>query len=171
MNILTSRTVENNLCFLWIVWQSSLYDSSFASAFTHICLRFIISLNKFWSCTSTETDMSATVIRAACIACLSSQNISSASYNVVLCCLRDSLTHSAFISIKHLLSFCLLSKYSMKKLYCNSIKDHLICRSVSFNCHKVFQIFVICTNLKLDTLLNSASHSFKHHMMISISLS
>jgi hypothetical protein len=28
MNTLTFKTVENDLCFLWIVWQSSLYNSS-----------------------------------------------------------------------------------------------------------------------------------------------
>jgi len=70
MNTLTFKTVENDLCFLQIVWQSSLYNSSSASAFTHICLRSVISLNKFWSHTSTETDMSATVIRAVCIGLL-----------------------------------------------------------------------------------------------------
>jgi len=70
MNTLTFKTVENDLCFSQIVWQSSLYNSSSASAFTHICLRFIISLNKFWSCMSTEIDMSATVIRVICIGLL-----------------------------------------------------------------------------------------------------
>jgi hypothetical protein len=33
-----------------------------------------------------------------------SQNILSALYDVILCCLRDSLTHSASVLIKHLLS-------------------------------------------------------------------
>ncbi len=70
MNTLTFKTVENDLYFLQIVWQSSLYDSSSASAFTHICLRSEIWSNKFWSCMSTETDMSTTVIEAACIGLL-----------------------------------------------------------------------------------------------------
>jgi hypothetical protein len=91
MNILTFKTVRNDLCCLQIVWQSSLYNSSSASAFTHICLRSVISLNKFWSHTSTEISMSATVIKAVCIDLLIISDVSSASYNVVLCHLRDSL--------------------------------------------------------------------------------
>jgi len=67
MNTFILSTVKNDLCFLWIDWQSSSYNSSFASAFSHICLRSVVSLNKFWSCTSTETDMSATVIETVCI--------------------------------------------------------------------------------------------------------
>jgi len=70
MNILTFKTVENNLCFSQMIWQSSLYDSSSASALTHICLRSVVSLNKFWSHTSTKISMSATVIEAACIGLL-----------------------------------------------------------------------------------------------------
>jgi hypothetical protein len=62
-----SQYSENDLHFLQIVWQNSLYDSSSASAFTYICLRSVISSNKFWSCMSTETDMSATVIETVCI--------------------------------------------------------------------------------------------------------
>jgi len=48
INTFTLSTVENDLCFSWINWQSSLYDSSLASAFFYICLRSVISLNKFW---------------------------------------------------------------------------------------------------------------------------
>jgi len=133
MNILTFKTVENDLYFLWIVWQSLLYDSSSASALTHICLRFVISLNKFWSHTSTETDMSATVIETVCIDLLI---ISECIICAVQCC---TLSFKRFINTfcfclnkAFVLSFCLLSKYSMKKLYCDRIKDHLICHSVSF---------------------------------------
>ncbi len=173
MNTLTFKTVENDLCFSWIVWQSSLYDSSSASALTHICLRSIISLNKFWSCTSTETDMSATVIEAVCIDLLI---ISKHIICIVQCC---TLLSERFIDTfcfcfnkVSALSFCLLNKYSMKKLYCNRIKDHLICHSVSFlTVIKYFRFLWSVQIWKLDTLLNSVSHSFKHHMMISISLS
>ena len=130
---MTLSTVENDLCFSQIDWQSSLYDSSFASAFTHICLRSIISLNKFWSCMSTEINMSATVIEAVCIGLLI---ISECIICIIQC---YTLSSERFIDTfcfcldrASALSFCLLSKYSMKKLYCNSIKDHLICCSVSF---------------------------------------
>jgi len=133
MNILTLSTVENDLCFLWIDWQSSLYDSSFASAFTYICLRFVISSNKFWSCMSTETDMSATVIETVCIDLLI---ILKCIICVIQCCTLSSEkfidTFCFYLDKASALSFCLLSKYSMKKLYHNSIKDHLICCSVSF---------------------------------------
>ncbi len=173
MNTLTFSTVKHDLCFLWINWQSSLYDSSFASAFSHICLRFIISSNKFWSCTSTEINMSATVIEAVCIDLLI---ISECIIYVIWCC---TLLFERFIDTfcfcfdkASALSFCLLSKYSMKKLYCNSIKDHLICHSVSFlTVIKYFRFLWSVQIWKLDTLLNSASHSFKHCMMMSISLS
>jgi len=173
MNILTFKTVKNNLCFSWSVWQSSLYNSSSASAFTHICLRSVISLNKFWSYMSTETDMSATVIETACINLLI---ILKYIICIVWCC---TLLSEKFINTfcfclnkAFALSFCLLSKYSMKKLYCNSIKDHLICCSVSFlTVIKYFRFLWSVQIWKLDTLLNSASHSFKHCMMISISLS
>ena len=67
MNILTLSTVKNDLCFSWIDWQSSSYNSSFASAFTHICLRFMLSLNKFWSHTSTEIDMSVLCSDLRCL--------------------------------------------------------------------------------------------------------
>ncbi len=173
MNILTFKTVENDLCFSWIIWQSSLYNSSSASAFIHICLRSVISLNKFWSCTSTETDMFATVIEAACIGLLI---ISECIICVVQCC---TLLFERFIDTFYfclnkasVLSFCFLSKYNMKKLYCDRIKDHLICHSVSFlTVIKYFRFLWFVQIWKLDTLLNSASHSFKHCMMISISLS
>jgi len=173
MNTLTFKTVENDLCFLWIVWQSSLYDSSSASAFTHICLRSVISLNKFWSYMRTKTTMSATVIEVACIDLLI---ILKCIICIVQCC---TLSSERFINTfcfcfnkASVLSFCLLSKYSMKKLYCNSIKDHLICHSVSFlTVIKYFRFLWSVQIWKLDTLLNSASHSFKHCMMISISLS
>jgi len=173
MNTLIFSTVENNLCFLQIVWQSSLYNSSSASAFTHICLRSVISSNKFWSYTSTEINMSATVIETACIDLLI---ISKCIICVIQCC---TLLFERFIDTfcfcldkASALSFCLLSKYSMKKLYCNSIKDHLICHSVSFlTVIKYFRFLWFKQIWKLDTLLNSASHSFKHCIMISISLS
>ncbi len=133
MNTLTLSTVKNDLHFLQIVWQNSLYDSSSASAFTYICLRSVISSNKFWSCMSTETDMSATVIETVCIDLFI---ISEHIICVVQCC---TLSFERFIDTFYFcldkasaLSFCLLSKYSMKKLYHNSIKDHLICHFVSF---------------------------------------
>jgi len=173
MNILTFKTVENNLCFSWIVWQSSLYNSSSASAFTYICLRSVISLNKFWSCISTDINMSATVIETVCIDLLI---ISECIICIVQCC---TLLFERFIDTFYFclnkasaLSFCLSDKYSMKKLYCNRIKDHLICCSVSFlTVIKYFRFLWSVQIWKLDTFLNSASHSFKHHMMISISLS
>jgi len=173
MNTLTFRTVKNNLCFSWIVWQSSLYNSSSASALTHICLRFMTSLNKFWSCISTETDMSATVIEAACIGLLI---IFECIICVIQCCTLSSErfidTFCFCLDKASALLFCLLSKYSMKKLYCDSIKDYLICRSVSFlTVIKYFRFLWSVQIWKLDTLLNSASYSFKHCMMISISLS
>ncbi len=173
MNILTLSTVENNLCFSWIDWQSSLYNSSSASAFTHIYLRSIVSLNKFWSCTSTETDMSATVIKAVCIDLLI---ILKYIICIVQCCTllseRFIDTFCFYLDKASALSFCLLNKYSMKKLYHNSIKDHLICCSVSFlTVIKYFRFLWFVQIWKLDTLLNSASHSFKHCMMISIFLS
>ncbi len=173
MNILTFKTVENDLCFLWIVWQSSLYNSSSASAFTHICLRFIISLNKFWSYMSTEIDMSATVIEVVCIGLLI---ISECIICIIQCCTLSSErfidTFCFCLNKASALSFCLLSKYSMKKLYCDSIKDHLICRSVSFlTVIKYFRFLWSVQIWKLDTLLNSASHFFKYCMMTSISLS
>jgi len=173
MNILTSKIVENNLCFSQIVWQSSLYDSSSALAFTHICLRSVISSNKFWSYTIIETDMSATVIEAVCIDLLI---ISECIICVVWCCTLSSErfidTFCFCLNKASVLSFCLSDKYSMMKLYHNRIKDHFICCSVSFlTVIKYFRFLWSVQIWKLDTLLNSASHSFKHHMMISISLS
>jgi len=173
MNTLTFKTVENNLCFSRSVWQSSSYDSSFASAFIYICLRSVISLNKFWSCTSTEISMSATVIEAVCI---SLHIISECIIYIIQCCTLSSErfidTFCFCLNRASALSFCLLNKYSMKKLYCNSIKDHLICCSVSFlTVIKYFRFLWSVQIWKLDTLFNSASHSFKHCMMISISLS
>jgi len=82
---------------------------------------------------STETDMSATVIEAVCIDLLI---ISECIIHVVQCCtlsfkkLID--TFCFCLNKASALSFCLLSKYSMKKLYCDRIRDHLICHSVSF---------------------------------------
>ncbi len=133
MNIFTFKTVENDLCFPWIVWQSSLYNSSSASAFTHICLRSVVSLNKFWSHISTETDMSATVIEAVCIDLLI---ISECIICIIQCCTLSS-ERPVNISCLYLdrafaLSFWFSDKYSMKKLYCDSIRNHLICHSVSF---------------------------------------
>jgi len=165
MNTLTFQTVENDLHFLWIVWQSSLYNSSFTSAFTHICLRSVISLNKFWSCTSTEIDMSATVIEAVCIGLLI---ISECIICVIQYCTllseRFINTFCFCLNKASVFSFCLLSKYSMKKLYCNSIKDHLICCSVSFlTVIKYFRFLWSVQIWKLDTLLNSASLYHKSH--------
>jgi len=173
MNTLILSTVENDLCFLQIVWQSSLYDSSSASAFIHICLRSVISLNKFWSCTSTEINMSATVIEAVYIDLLI---ISEHIICIIHCCTllseRFINTFCFCLNKASALSFCLLSKYNIKKLYCDRIKDHLICCSVSFlTVIKYFRFLWSVFIWKLDTLLNSASHSFKHYMMISISLS
>jgi len=173
MNTLTSKTVENDLCFSQIVWQSSLYNSSSASALTHICLRSVVSLNKFWSCMSTEIDMSATVIETACIGLLI---ISECIICVIQCC---TLSSERFIDTFYFclnkasaLSFCLPDKYSMKKLYYDRIKDHFICCSVSFlTVIKYFRFLWSVWIWKLDTLLNSASHFFKHCIMISISLS
>ncbi len=77
--------------------------------------------------------MSATVIEAACIGLLI---ISEHIICVVQCC---TLSFERFIDTfcfclnrASALSFCLLNKYSMKKLYCDRIKDHLVCCSVSF---------------------------------------
>jgi len=77
--------------------------------------------------------MSATVIKTVSIGLLI---ISECIFCVVQCC---TLSFERFIDTFYFclnrasaLSFCLLSKYSIKKLYCNSIKDHLICCSVSF---------------------------------------
>jgi len=173
MNTLTFKTVENDLCFSQIVWQSSLYDSSSASAFTHICLRSVISSNKFWFYISTEISMFTTVIEAVCIGLLI---ISECIICIVQCYTLSSErftdTFCFYLNKASVLSFCFLSKYSMKKLYCNSIKDHLICHSVSFlTVIKYFKFLWSVQIWKLNTLLNSASHSFKHCMMISISLS
>jgi hypothetical protein len=104
MNTLILSTVENDLHFLWIDWQSSSYDSSFTSAFTHICLRSVISLNKFWSCMSTETDMSATVIETVCIDLLI---ILKCIICVIQCCTLLSerfIDTFCFVLIKHLFS-------------------------------------------------------------------
>jgi len=173
MNTLILSTVKNNLCFLWIDWQSSLYNSFSASAFPHICLRSVILLNKFWSYMSTEIDMSATVIKTVCIGLLI---ISECIICIIWCCTLSSErfidTFCFYLDKASALSFCLLSKYSMKKLYCDSIKDHLICHSVNFlTVIKYFRFLWSVQIWKLDTLLNSASHSFKHHMIISICLS
>ncbi len=133
MNILTFKTVKNDLCFLWIVWQSLFYNSSFTSAFINIYLRSIILSNKFWSFTSTEINMSATVIETVCIDLLI---ISECIICVIQCCTllfkRFINTFCFCLNKVSAFSFCLLSKYSIKKLYCDSIKDHLICHSVSF---------------------------------------
>ncbi len=77
--------------------------------------------------------MSATVIETVCIDLLI---ISECIICVVQCC---TLLSERFIDTfcfcldkVSVLLFCLLNKYSMKKLYCNSIKDHLIYHFVSF---------------------------------------
>jgi len=77
--------------------------------------------------------MSATVIEVVCIGLLI---ISECIICIIQCCTllseRFIDTFCFCLNKASALSFCLLSKYSMKKLYCDSIKDHLICRSVSF---------------------------------------
>jgi len=77
--------------------------------------------------------MSATVIETVCIGLLI---ISECIICIVQCCTllfeRFIDTFCSCFNKAFALSFCLLSKYSMKKLYCDSIKDHLICHSVSF---------------------------------------
>jgi len=80
-----------------------------------------------------EINMSATVIEAVCIGLLI---ISEYIICVIQCC---TLSSERFIDTfcfcfnkASALSFCLLNKYSMKKLYCNRIKDHLICCFISF---------------------------------------
>jgi len=173
MNTLTFKTVRNDLCCFQIAWHSFLYNSSLVSAFTYICLRSVTSLNRFWSCTSTGINIFATVIETACIGLLI---ISECIICVIQCCTLSS-ERSVNISCLHLnrasvLSFWFSNKYSMKKLYCDSIRNHLICHSVSFlTVIKYFRFLWFVQIWKLDTLLNSASHSFKHHMMISIFLS
>jgi len=67
MNTLTFKTVKNKLNCSQIAWHSFLYNLSFVSAFTYICLRSVASLNRFWSYTSTDTDIFATVIETVCI--------------------------------------------------------------------------------------------------------
>ena len=150
-----------------------MYNLSLVSAFTHICLRSVTSLNRFWSCTSTDTDIFATVIEAVCIGLLI---ILKCIIYIIWCCTllseRFIDTFCFCLNKASALSFCLLNKYSMKKLYCDSIKDHLICCSVSFlTVIKYFRFLWFIQIWKLDTLLNSASHFFKHCMMISIYLS
>jgi len=173
MNTLTFKTVKNNIYCFWIAWHSFLYDLSFISAFTHICLRSVTSLNRFWFHTSTGIDIFTTVIEAACIGLLI---ILKCIICVVQCCTLSS-EKSVNISCLCLnrtsaLSFWFFNKYSMKKLYCDSIRNHLICHFVSFlTVIKYFRFLWSVQIWKLDTLLNSASHSFKHCMMISISLS
>jgi len=67
MNTLTFKTVKNDLCCFWIAWHSFSYNSSLISAFIYICLRSVASLNRFWSCTSTDISIFTTVIEAVCI--------------------------------------------------------------------------------------------------------
>jgi len=165
--------VKNNLHCFWIAWHSFSYNLSLVSAFTHICLRSVTSLNRFWSCMSTDINIFATVIEAACIGLLI---ILRHIICVVQCCTL-SFKRSVNISYSCLdrafaLSFWFSDKYSMKKLYCDSIRNHLICHSVSFlTVIKYFRFLWFVQIWKLDTLLNSASYSFKHCMMISIFLS
>ncbi len=133
MNTLTFKTVRNDLCCFWIAWHSFLYDSSLVSAFTYICLRFVTLLNRFWSCTSTDTDIFTTVIETVCIDLLI---ILRCIICIVQCCTLSSekpvnISYS-YLDRASALSFWFSDKYSMKKLYCNSIKNHLICCSVSF---------------------------------------
>ena len=173
MNTLTFKTVRNDLCCFWIAWHSFSYDLSLVSAFTHICLKSVTSLNRFWSCTSTDTDIFATVIETACIGLLI---ILRCIICVIQCC---TLSSERPVNISCLcldrasaLSFWFLSKYNMKKLYCYNVRNHLICCSVSFlTVIKYFRFLWSVQTWKLNTLLNSASHSFKHCMIISISLS
>ncbi len=77
--------------------------------------------------------MSATVIEAVCIGLLI---ISECIICIIQCCTLSSEkfidTFYSCLNKAFVFSFCLLSKYSIKKLYCNRIKDHLICCSVSF---------------------------------------
>ncbi len=173
MNTLTFKTVRNDLYCFWIASHSFSYDSSLISAFTYICLRSVASLNRFWSCMSTDINIFTTVIEAACIDLLI---ILRCIICIIQCCTLSS-ERPVVISYSHLdrasaLSFWFSDKYSMKKLYCDSIRNHLICHSVSFlTVIKYFRFLWSVQIWKLDTLLNSVSHSFKHHMMISIFLS
>ncbi len=77
--------------------------------------------------------MSATVIETVCIDLLI---ISECIIYIIQCCTLSSErfidTFCFCLNKASALSFCLLNKYSMKKLYHDSIKDHLICHSVSF---------------------------------------
>ncbi len=77
--------------------------------------------------------MFANVIEAACIDLLI---ILKCIICVVQCCTllseRFIDTFCFCLNKASVLSFCLLSKYSMKKLNCDKIKDHFICCSVSF---------------------------------------
>ncbi len=98
MNTLTSKTVRNDLCCFWIAWHSFLYDLSLVSAFTYICLRFVTSSNRFWSCTSTGTDIFATVIEAVCIGLLI---ILKCIICIIQCCTLSS-ERSVNISYSHL---------------------------------------------------------------------
>jgi len=173
MNTLTFKTVRNDLCCFWIAWHSFSYNSSLVSAFTYICLRSVASLNRFWSCTSTGTDIFATVIEAACIGLVI---ILKCSIYIIQCCTLSSERpvniSCSYLDRASILSFWFSDKYSIKKLYCDSIRNHLIYCSVSFlTVMKYFRFLWSVWIWKLDTLLNSVSHSFKHHMMISIFLS
>ncbi len=133
MNILIFRTVRNDLHCFWIAWHSFLYNLSLVSAFTYICLRSVTSLNRFWSHTSTDISIFTTVIEVACIDLLI---ISESIICVVQCCTLSSEKSvdisCSFLDRASALSFWFSDKYSMKKLYCDSIRNHLICCSVSF---------------------------------------
>ncbi len=87
MNILTFKTVRNDFCCFWIAWHSFLYDSSLVSTFTYICLRSVTSLNRFWSHTSTDISIFATVIEAVCIDLLI---ISECIICIIQCCTLSS---------------------------------------------------------------------------------
>ncbi len=133
----------------------------------------MISSNRFQFCMSTEFNIFATVIETACI---DLHNISKCSICVIQCCTLLSET-SVSISCSCLdkvfaLSFWFLSKYNMKKLYHDNVRNHLICHSVSLlTVIKYFRFLWSVWIWKFDTFLNSASYFFKHCMMISISLS
>ncbi len=124
-----------------------MYDSSLISAFTYICLRSVTSLNRFWSCMSTDINIFTTVIEAVYIDLLI---ISEYIICIIQCCTL-SFEKSVNMSYSHFdrasaLSFWFSDKYSIKKLYHEKPPHLSLCKF--FNCHKVFQILVICINLK-----------------------
>ncbi len=115
----------------------------------------MILSNRLQSCMSTEFSIFVTVIETACIGL---HNISECSICVIQCCTLLSETF-VNISCSHLdkvsaLSFWFLNKYNMKKLYCDNVRNHLICHSVSFlTVIKYFRFLWSVQIWKLDTLL------------------